>query len=51
VRDGRPLETSDRRVDEYRCYYSYGFERHHDRDHYHPYRRSDRGYFPDELRK
>ena len=32
-------------------YSSFGFDRHHDRHHYHPYKRNDRGYFLDEFKK
>ena len=51
VRDGRLLDTPDRRGDGDRYYSSFGFDRHHDRHCYHPYRRSDRGYFPYEFKK
>ena len=51
IRDGRLLETPDRRGDGYMYYYSFGSDRHHDRHHYHLYRRSDRGYLPDEFKK
>lgn len=51
VRDGRLLDTLDRRGDEYRYYYSSCSDRHHDHNRYHPYRRNDRVYFPDELKK
>ena len=47
VRDGRLLDTSDRRGDGCMYYSSSGFDRHHDRHHYHPYKRNDRGYFLD----
>jgi len=43
VRDGRLLDTPERRGDEYRYYSSYGSDRHHDHHHYHPYRRNARG--------
>jgi len=51
VRDGRLLDTSYRRGDEYMYYSSYGSDRHHDRHRYHPYRRNDRGYLLDEFKK
>lgn len=51
VRDGRLLDTPYRRCDEYMYYSSYVFDRHRDRHHYHTYRRSDRGFFPDVFKK
>ena len=51
VRDGKLLDTPDRRGDGYKYYSSFGLDRHHDHYRYHPYRRSDRGYFPDEFKK
>lgn len=39
------------RGDEYRYYSSFGYDRHHDHHRYHPYRRIDRGYLLDELKK
>ena len=51
VRDGNLTDTLDRRVEEYRYNSSSGYDRHHDCHHYHPYRRNDRGYFPDEFKK
>jgi len=45
------LDTPERRGDEYRYYSSSSSNRHHDHRHYHPYRRNDRGYFSDELKK
>jgi len=50
VRDGRLLDTLDRRGDEHMYYSSFGSDRHHDRHRYHPYR-NDRGYFLDEFKK
>lgn len=49
IRDVRLLDTLDSRGDGYMYYYSYGYDRHHDRHRYHPYRRSDRGYLLDEF--
>ncbi len=51
IRDGRLLDTLDRRGDGHGYYSSYGYDINHDRHCYHPYRRSDRGYFPDEFKK
>ena len=51
MRDGRLLDTQDRRADEYKYYSSSGSDMHHDRHCYHPYRSSDRGYFLDEFKK
>ena len=51
MRDGRLLDTPYMRGDEYTYYSSSGFHRHHDIHCYHPYRRSDRGYLPDEFKK
>jgi len=51
VRDGGLLDTPDRRGDEYRYYSSFGSGRNHDSHDYHPYRRSDMGYFLDEFKK
>jgi len=51
VRDGRLLDTLDRRDDGHMYYSSYGSDRHYDRHHFHPYRRSDRGYFSNEFKK
>lgn len=45
IMDGRLLDTSDQRGDGYRYYSSYGSERYHGHHCYHPYRRSDKGYF------
>ena len=51
VRESRLLDTWDRRGDGRRYYFISGSDRHYDHHHYHPYRRSDRGYFPDEFKK
>jgi len=50
IRDGRLLDTSDRRGDRHRYYSSSVSNRHHDRHRYHPYRKSDRGYVPDDFK-
>jgi len=50
VRDGRSLDTPDMRGNEYKYYSSFGFNRHHGHHRYHPYRRNDMGYFPDEFK-
>ena len=51
VRDARLLDTSNRIGDGHKFYSSYGSNRHYDLHCYHPYRRSDRGYFLDEFKK
>ena len=51
IRDGRLLDTLYRSGDGYKYYYSFGLDRHHDSNCYHPYRRSDRGYFPNDFKK
>jgi len=45
------MAVGDSRGDEYKYYSSYGSDRHHDCHRYHPYRRNDRGYLPDDSRK
>jgi len=50
VRDGKLLDTLNRRGDRHMYCSSSSFDRHYDHHHYHPYRRSDRGYFPDEFK-
>ena len=50
VRDGRLLDTIERRRDRHRYYSNYDLYQHYDH-HYHPYKRSDRGYFPNEFNK
>lgn len=51
MRDGRLLDSSDRRGDGYMYHSSSGSDRNHDHHDYHPYRRRDRGYFLDEIKK
>ena len=51
MRDGRLLDTSDRRGDGHRNYSSSSSNRNYDRHHYHHYRRSDKGYLSDEFKK
>ena len=51
VRDGKILDTSDKRRDSHSYHSSFGSNTHDDRYHYHPYKRNDRGYFPDEFKK
>lgn len=51
IRDGRFLDTPDRRGDRHGYYSSYGPNRTYDHHHYHPYRRSEKGYFLDDLKK
>jgi len=45
------LDTPDRRSDGHRYYSSFGPDRHYGHHCYHPYRRSDRGYFSVEFKK
>ena len=45
------LDTPDSEGDKHMYYSSFGSDRHHDRHRYHPYRRSDRGYFLNEFKK
>ena len=51
MRDGRLLDTPDRRGDGYKYYSSFSLDIHYDHHRYYSYRRSDRGYFPDEFKK
>lgn len=51
IRYGRFLDIPDRRGSGYEFYSSSGLDRYHGHHRYHPYRRSERGYFPDELKK
>ena len=51
VRDGRLLDPPDRRGDGHRHYSSSSLDRHYDCHRYHPYKRIDMGYFPDEFKK
>ena len=51
IRDGRLLDTPEKIRDRHMYYSSSDSDRHSDRHHYHPYRRSDRGYFPYEFKK
>lgn len=51
VKYGRFLDVLDRRGDGQKYYSSFGFHKHYDHHHYHPYRRSDMGYFLDEFKK
>lgn len=51
VRDGRSLDTLDRRGDRHRYYSSFGSNKFYDRHCHHPYRRSEKGYFSDEFQK
>jgi len=51
MRDGILLDTLDRGRGGHRYYSSYGLDRHYDHHCYHPYRRSDTGYFPNEFKK
>lgn len=51
VRDGRLLDTLDRRGNGHNIYSSSILNRYHGHRRYHPYKRSDRGYFLDEFNK
>ena len=51
VRDGRFLDTHDRKGSGYRFYSSSGSDRYHGHHHYHPYRMSERVHFLDEFNK
>jgi len=51
IKDGRSFNTLDRRGDVRRYYSSFGSKRHYDHHHYHPCRRSHRGYFMEEFKK
>lgn len=51
VRDGRFLNTPYRRGDEYKYHLSSSLGRHYDRLWYHPYKKSDRKYMPNEFKK
>lgn len=51
IKDDRLLDTLDKRGYGHKFYSSSGFHRHYDRHCYHPYMRSDRGYFLDEFKK
>jgi len=50
-RDGKLSVTPDRRGDRHMYYSRYGSDRHYDHHYYHPYRRSNMGYFLDEFKK
>lgn len=51
VRNGWLLDTPYRIGDRKRYHSNSDSNRHNDRYCYHPYRRSDRGYFPNEFKK
>jgi len=51
VKDGRFLDTPDRRRDRHIYHSSSGSGRHDDQYRYHPYRRIVRGYLPKEFKK
>lgn len=51
IKYGRSLVMLDKRGDRHRYYSSSSFDRYYDRHHYHPYRRSDKGYLLDEFKK
>jgi len=44
-------DTPERRRDRHRYYSSFDLDRNYDHHCYHAYRRSDRGYFPNEFKK
>jgi len=45
------MDTLDKRASGYGFYFSSGSDRQHGHHRYHPHRRSERGYFPDEFKK
>jgi len=45
------LDTPDRKGDRHRYYSSSCSDRHHDRHQYHLYKKNDRGYLLDEIKK
>ena len=51
MRDGRLLDTPDRRGDGHKHYSSSGLDRNYNYHCYHPYRRSGRGNLLDEFKK
>lgn len=51
MKDGRLLNTPDRRRDKHRYDSSFDSDKHYDHHLYHPYRRSDKVYFPNEFQK
>ena len=51
IKDDRFLDTPDKGGDGHKYYSSSGFHRCHGHHHYHPYRRSDMGYFLDDFKK
>jgi len=51
VRDGRLIDTLDRRSNGYGFYCSSSSDMYHGHHCYHPYKRSDWGYFLDEFKK
>jgi len=50
LRDGMFLDTLERRGDGHGFYSSFGSDRFYVHHHYHPYRRSDKKYFPYEFK-
>ena len=51
ARDGKFLDTPDRKGSGHGLYSSFGSDRYHGHHRYHPYSKSDRGYLSDELKK
>ena len=51
IRDDRLLDTPNRRCDEHRFYSSSTYDMYHAHHRYHPYKRNDRGYSPNEFKK
>ncbi len=49
VRDDMLLDTPNRQGNEYGIYYSSSSDKYYGHNRYHPYRRSDRGYFSDDV--
>jgi len=51
MRDGRFLDTPDRRVDGHKFYSSSSFDRYHGHHRYHPYKKNEMGYVLDDFKK
>lgn len=51
VKGGKWMDTPDRRGIFYGFYSIFGLERHHGHNWYHPYKSSEKGYFPYEFKK
>jgi len=51
IKDGRSLDSLDKRGDRHRYSSSSFYDNHYDLHRYHPYRRSDKEYLSDEFKK